>query len=75
MLDKAPLPRPDRGRTLVMLTHRYRNLPRDERLVHVQPTREVRADKIDFTDSSKVGDTWDQGVADAERWLAGEELC
>ncbi|MGB7408535.1 MAG: patatin-like phospholipase family protein [Pontixanthobacter sp.] len=75
MLDKAPLPEPDEGRTLVLLTRQYRNPPQGERFVYIQPSREVAADKIDFTDSRKVTDTWEQGESDARRWLAGENLC
>ena len=74
MLDKAPLPQPDEGRTLVLLTSRYRHVPKTDRHIYVQPTSEVAADKIDFTDSTKVTDTWDQGKMDARRWLAGEDL-
>ena len=70
MLDKAPLPEPDQGRTFVLLTSRYDNLPQDTRLTYVQPSREVAADKIDFSDASKVTRTWEQGEADARTWLA-----
>ena len=69
MLDKAPLPRNDRGPTLVLLTSIYANLPQDDRRTYIQPTREVAADKIDFSDASKVSRTWDQGEADARQWL------
>ena len=70
MHDKAPLPRPDQGRTLVLLTSRYRNLPNAERRVYVQPSREVAADKIDFANPAKVTQTWEQGEEDARSWLA-----
>ncbi|NNC52144.1 MAG: patatin-like phospholipase family protein [Erythrobacter sp.] len=69
MLDKAPLPSPDEGRTLVLLSSRYRNLPRDDRRVYVQPSSAVAADKIDFADSDKVKHTWEQGERDAQCWL------
>ncbi len=74
MMDKAPLPQPDEGRTLVLLTSRYRNLPSSPRIIHVQPSQPVEADKIDFTDSAKVTATWQQGQRDAKSWLAGEDL-
>lgn len=71
MLDKAPLPQPDEGRTLVLLTRRYRNLPASDRHIYVQPSREVAADKIDFTDETKVTRTWEQGQRDARSWIGG----
>nr|WP_271439018.1 patatin-like phospholipase family protein [Pontixanthobacter luteolus] len=71
MLDKAPLPQPDEGRTLVLLTRRYRNLPVSDRHIYVQPSKEVAADKIDFTDETKVTRTWEQGQRDARSWLGG----
>ncbi|RJY08018.1 patatin-like phospholipase family protein [Aurantiacibacter aquimixticola] len=73
MFDKAPLPSSSRGETLVLLTSRYRNLPQTRHRTYVQPSREVAADKIDFTDASKVTDTWDQGERDGEAWLAKQK--
>ncbi|MDG5748753.1 patatin-like phospholipase family protein [Qipengyuania sp. XHP0207] len=69
MLDKAPLPDDDHGPTLVLLTSIYGKLPQDARRTYIQPTREVAADKIDFSDASKVTRTWEQGEADARQWL------
>lgn len=73
MFDKAPLPDPDEGRTLVLLTSRYKNLPQSDRRLYIQPTSAVPADKIDFSDPEKVTDTWEQGRRDARRWLADRE--
>ncbi len=73
MFDKAPLPTPDNGRTLVLLTSRYRNLPQSDRSLYIQPSQAVAADKIDFTEVDKVADTWQQGINDARRWLADRE--
>ena len=70
MLDKAPLPHDDHGKTLVLMTSIYENLPQTDRCIYIQPTREVAADKIDFSDASKVTRTWEQGEADAQQWLA-----
>ncbi|MGB3798012.1 MAG: patatin-like phospholipase family protein, partial [Alteraurantiacibacter sp.] len=70
MLDKAPLPQGSQGETLVLLTSRYRQCPEVAGRTYVQPSREVAADKIDFTDASKVTRTWDQGAHDGETWLA-----
>ena len=71
MFDKAPFPEPDEGRTLILMTSRYANLPEnDERGTYVQPSRAVAADKIDFSAPEKVDNTWQQGVSDARNWLA-----
>lgn len=69
LVDKAPLPRPDEGKTLILLTSCYDDLPDNPQRIYVQPTREVAADKIDFSDKSKVEDTWDQGERDGKAWL------
>lgn len=70
MLEKAVLPEPDEGETLVLLTRLYRNLPDHPHRTYVQPSRTVAADKIDFTDETKVTRTWEQGQADGRDWLA-----
>lgn len=70
MVSKAPCPDPDEGRTLVLMTSTYRNLPKDEDKLFVTPSREVEADKIDFTARDKIQETWDQGRADAKAFLA-----
>lgn len=70
MVDKAPRPEPDEGSTLVLCTSIYRNLPQSDRCTYVQPSSEVAADKIDFTDRSKITRTWAQGERDARAWLA-----
>ena len=69
MADQAPLPENDCGRTLILLTKRFRNLPDDDRLTDVQPSDEVPADKIDFTDPDKLRETWALGEEDARRFL------
>ncbi|EDL49022.1 Patatin-like phospholipase family protein [Erythrobacter sp. SD-21] len=74
MLDKAPMPQPDRGRTLVLLSSRYANLPQTCRRTYVQPSEEVAADKIDFSDATKVERTWAQGEKDGRHWLAQHDL-
>ena len=45
-------------------------LPEVAGRTYAQPSSEVAADKIDFTDASKVTRTWDQGVRDGKAWLA-----
>lgn len=74
MTDKASLPDPDEGRTLLLLSSRYSAIPQDDRLVYVQPSREVAADKIDFAHADRVRKTWAQGEEDARSWLAEHGL-
>ncbi|MGR3494191.1 patatin-like phospholipase family protein [Citreimonas sp.] len=69
MADQAPMPRPDEGDTLILLTRRYRNVPRIEGRTYVAPSDETEADKIDFTAPEKLRATWAQGQEDARRWL------
>ncbi len=73
MLDKAPLPLESEGETLVLLTSRYRQCPQVEGRTYVMPSSEVAADKIDFSDASKVTRTWEQGVRDGKAWLAEQD--
>lgn len=70
MSDQAPMPEPDRGETLVLLTRQYRRLPEKPGRCFVWPSCETPADKIDFTDPQKLRDTWALGQRDAERYLA-----
>ena len=74
MANKAPMPDPDRGRTLVLLTRRFRSIPDDPRRLYVQPSDTVPADKIDFTSRAKIEATWKAGEADGRAFLATYEL-
>lgn len=69
MADQAPLPSKDSGRTLILLTRNYRNLPDDDRLDYVAPQKETPADKIDFTDPEKIRATWESGQRDGRDFL------
>lgn len=69
MASKAPIPDPDKGRTLVLLTRRFRNLPKEENHLYVQPSENVPADKIDFTSREKIERTWEAGRADGHAFL------
>lgn len=69
MSDQAPMPDPDKGDTLVLLTRPYRNIPEVEGRTYVWPGEETPADKIDFTDPDKLRDTWRLGEKDADRFL------
>ena len=74
MADQAPMPDPDRGRTLILLTRHYRNLPDLPDRHYVAPERETPADKIDFTDPDKIQDTWDCGVVDGRTFLTDHRI-
>lgn len=69
MADQAPMPEPDKGRTLVLLTRPYKRLPDVAGRLYVWPEDEVPADKIDFTDPEKIQATWDAGLAAGEAFL------
>ncbi len=71
MADQAPLPDPDEGETLVLLTRPYKSLPDVPGRVYVWPSEETPADKIDFTDPQKLRETWALGQQDAEAYLNG----
>ncbi|WOI56368.1 patatin-like phospholipase family protein [Palleronia sp. LCG004] len=69
MIDQAPLPVPDQGRTLVLLTKIFRDVPEHPDRLYVMPSESVVADKIDFTDPDKLRQTWQQGEEDAHAFL------
>lgn len=69
MADQAPMPDPDRGETLVLLTRAYDRLPAVAGRRYVAPSRETEADKIDFTDPVKIAKTWDLGLEDGQAFL------
>ncbi|MGR3465765.1 patatin-like phospholipase family protein [Limimaricola sp.] len=70
MADQAPMPEPDEGETLVLLTRRYRKLPQVPGRRYVMPSDETPADKIDFTDPDKLRRTWEQGAQDAKAFCS-----
>lgn len=70
MVTKAPFPDPDKGKTLVLMTSTYRNIPQSDEKRFVTPSAEVEADKIDFTEREKIIETWEQGRADAKTFLS-----
>lgn len=73
MADQAPMPEPDSGETVVLLTRRYSGLPEIAGRHYFWPSEQTQADKIDFTDPRKLRDTWSQGQRDAQAWLDGTE--
>lgn len=74
MTSKAPMPDPDEGRTLALMTRRFRNLPDDPDRLYVQPSEQVPADKIDFTDRDKIERTWEAGRRDGHAFLRAHGL-
>ena len=69
MADQAPMPDPDEGRTLVLLTRRYDDIPDVEGRLYLWPSEETPADKIDFTDPQKLKETWQVGERDGRAFL------
>lgn len=69
-VDNAPVPEPNEGTTLVMLTRTYRNLPEYEGRSYVYPSNETPADKIDFTDAEALQQTYTQGMQDMGALIA-----
>lgn len=70
MVDKAPMPEPGEGRTLVLPTKRFQALPEDEdgRITFVQPESDILPGrKLDFTDPDLVSEAWNQGRDDGRR--------
>ena len=69
MADQAPMPDPDDGRTLVLLTRQYHDVPEVDGRLYVAPSEETPADKIDFTDPDKLRGTWEIGERDGRAFL------
>ncbi len=69
MADQAPMPDPDRGRTLVLLTRRYDDIPDVEGRLYAWPSEATPADKIDFTEPEKLEETWDIGERDGRAFV------
>lgn len=69
MCDQAPMPDPDEGRTLILLTRQYRNIPDLQERTYVIPSREIPAVKIDFTDPEQLRAAWALGEEDGRRLL------
>lgn len=73
MVDQAPMPEPDEGRTLVLLTRQYRSLPQIEGRDYVWPSNPVPVDKIDFTDPGALQKAWNTGESDGRRFAREHE--
>ena len=70
MADQAPMPDPNEGETLVLLTRHYSGLEPKPGRLYTDPTDATPADKIDFTDAQKLRKTWDCGIQDGRKFLA-----
>lgn len=69
MADQAPMPQPDEGKTLILLTRDYKAIPEIEGRTYIAPSSSVAADKIDFTDPQKLKDSWEAGERDGRAFL------
>ncbi|MFZ3585319.1 patatin-like phospholipase family protein [Loktanella sp. DJP18] len=69
MTTSAPMPDPDEGSTLILLTRKFRHLPDDPGHQYVEPSESVPADKIDFTSREKIKKTWEAGREDGRAFL------
>ncbi len=73
LIDNAPIEAWENehgkyGRTLILLTRRYRQLPKEDNRVYVQPSRPIPASKLDFTDPDQVDEAYALGKSDGERF-------
>lgn len=69
MADQAPMPDPDSGNTLILLTRGYNTIPENAARDYVMPDQAVPADKIDFTDPDKLTRSWCTGEDAGKRFL------
>ena len=69
MADQAPMPDPDTGNTLILLTRHYSGLTPVEGRTYLEPSEPCPVDKIDFTDPQKLRDTWARGEEDGRTYL------
>jgi len=69
---KAPMPEPDEGRTLIMLTRQFRNKPKHPSRVYAEVSHETPADKLDFTNRTELEQTWQMGCQDGKTFLEAE---
>ncbi len=69
MADQAPMPEPDEGSTLILLTRHYSGLSPVPGRTYLEPSEPCQVDKIDFTDPDKLRETWSCGEADGRSYL------
>jgi len=68
--DNVPVRAVPEGPTLVLLTRRYRSLPRDPLRTYVQPSVPVPVSSWDYTDPRGLQAAYDLGRRDGEAWIA-----
>ncbi|MEN0086967.1 MAG: patatin-like phospholipase family protein [Pseudomonadota bacterium] len=73
-MDNAPMPKPNSGHTLILMTRHYRNLPQHPLQTYVEPGTPVPANKLDFTSRAKIERGWAIGEADGDAFLATHQL-
>jgi hypothetical protein len=66
---KAPMPNPNEGRTLVLLTRQFRNKPEDPDVVYAEVSKATPADKLDFTNRKELEQTWEMGREDGKAFV------
>ena len=59
------------GRTLVLLTRRYRRIPQVKGRTYVQPSRPVRVKQFDVTNPDGIRDAYALGLEDGAAFAAG----
>jgi len=58
------------GRTLVLLTRRYRNVPVVEGRTYAQPSRPVDVSQFDITSPERIRGAYELGVKDGDAFVA-----
>jgi predicted acylesterase/phospholipase RssA len=58
------------GRSLVLLTRLYKNIPQMPGRTYVQPSRRIRVKQFDLTDPDGIRDAYELGLKDGARFAA-----
>jgi hypothetical protein len=57
------------GRSLVLLTRRYKDLPRLKGRTYVQPSRRIRVKQFDLRDPAGIRDAYELGLKDGAAFV------
>src|SRR5262249_39062079 len=76
LFDGAPAARLDPietegGRSLVLLTRLYKQLPQVKGRTYVQPSRRIRVKQFDLRDPAGIRDAYELGLKDGAAFAAG----
>jgi predicted patatin/cPLA2 family phospholipase len=74
IIDNVPAHLADNreGRTLILLSKRYKNaLPQPSLRVYVQPSEAIQIDKFDYANPEGLQQTYDLGFRDGTRFAPG----